>query len=139
MKLKQIYILFLFCLPVHSYACSCIVLPADKVEAIKYKLEKSQVIFIGKVTNIIVKDEFTEIATFKVLEPIKGISQSQIKLENGGCYSPSIKLGNTLLIYSSFIAPDLLSTPPTCFEVQSKDSKYDSEVKIVSDLLKGKA
>jgi hypothetical protein len=137
-KLKSIYILFLFCFSVHTYACSCIILPVGKTDAIKYKAENSQAIFIGTVTNIVKKDEYTEIATLKVLEPLKGISQSKITLENSGCYSSSIKLGRTLLIYSDFITPELLGTPPTCFEVESKDAEYDSEVKTVTELLKAK-
>ena len=138
MKLKLICILFLSCFSVHTYACSCIILPVGKTEAIRYKSENSQAIFIGTVINIVKKDAYTEIATFKVLEPLKGISQSEITLKNAGCYSPSIKLGKTLLIYSDFITPELLSTPPTCFEVESKDTKYESEVKIVTELLKAK-
>ena len=138
MKLKSICILFFSFFSVHTHACSCIVLPVGKAEAIKFKAENSQVIFIGTVTSIEKEDEYSEIATFKVLEPLKGISQSKITLENSGCYSPSIKLRKTLLIYSDFITPELLGTPPTCFEVGSKDSEYDSEVKIVTELLKPK-
>ena len=137
-KLELICILVLSCFSVHTYACSCIVLPPGKTEAIKYKLEKSQAIFVGTVTNVSKKDEYTEIATFKVLNPIKGISQSEINLENSGCFSPSIKLGKTLLIYTDFKNPELLGTPPTCFEVQSKSTRYESEVKIVTELLKAK-
>ena len=138
MKFKLIFILFVSCFSAYTYACSCIVLPVGKTEAIKYKSEKSQAIFIGTVTNLIRKDDFTEIATFKVLQPIKGISKSQVMLENTGCYSPSIKLGNTLLIYSDYVTTELLGTPPTCFEIQSKDAEYESEVKIVSELIKAK-
>jgi hypothetical protein len=137
-KFKLIYILFLSYFPMNTYACSCIILPPGKTEAIKYKLEKSQAIFVGTVTNVSKKDEYTEIATFKVLNPIKGISQSEINLENSGCFSPSIKLGRTLLIYTDFKNPELLRTPPTCFEVESKSTRYESELKTVTELLKAK-
>lgn len=138
MKFKSICILLASCFSVHTHACSCIILPLGKIEAIKYKLEKSQAVFVGTVTSVLKEDEYTEIATFKVLNPLKGISQAEINLENSGCFSPSIKLGKTLLIYTDFKNPELLGTPPTCFEVESKSTRYESEVKTVTELLKAK-
>src|SRR5688572_21792335 len=136
MKLKYALLFFCALLPHEAFSCSCLVLPIEDVEAVQFKIERSEAIFVGFVASITGKDKHSEIVEFEVTKPFKGsISKTITMKPDSGCPSPLIKKGKTLLIYADFVKADLIDSPPTCWELDSEDPGYSKELEILSKLL----
>ena len=137
-KPHRLFSIFLFCFPSVASACSCIALPySDDVKTVvKYKIEKSDSVFIGNVVEKKKIDEYTEAVQFTVIKAYKGVSEGSVTMIQDNCSSPIINKGGQFIIFAPLLGDNKVSSPYTCWEEKADASEATKTIEVLNELLK---